>query len=719
MQLPKIRIPKKYVKIGAWVIGILMLVLLAGGAVAYSKREALLNKMVAKAINKAQKDYGLAVKIGEYGFSGLSSVRMNKVSVVPKDRDTLTTIGDITIGVKLFPLLFGDVKLSEVTLTEGKLNLVMRDTLTNIDFILKRKKKDSTTTKSKVNLSELASNLLNQVFYKIPDDMEIKNFMMQLNDNDTAFVKFLTTTATIDGGELKSTIQVNDTAAVWHINGNLDPSDKQLDVMLFADGKKVELPYLENKLHTKINFDTVKTQMKEASFSGDDYKISGSWAIKNLLINQPRISADDIIVPDARVEADMLIGENFVCLDSTSTVYLRNASIHPYLKYTLSPNKIYEMKLNAPEQDAQSIFNSFPVGLFESLDGIKVQGKLKYSLDFHLDTSLPDSVRFSSTLTPTDFKVLQFGKTDLTKINSDFIYTPYEYGKPMRNITIGPSNSNFTRLENISPNFKNALLTAEDPSFFRHRGFVEESIRKSIAVNFKEKKFKRGGSTISMQLVKNVFLSRKKTLVRKAEEILIVWLIENNRLVSKSRMLEVYFNIIEMGNNVYGIGEASRHYFGKTPSELTVGEGIFLANIVPKPKVALYKFMSNGTLKGYLLPYFKYIGNIMARRGLTTPDSTGYGFYDVRLREGLRQYLLPDSTTIDTNAIDIGEDDMMTPEGMQDQSKNLFDRLFGGAAKKDTTKVQSASDTTKTKKQIRQERREERRRQKEEEKNGN
>ena len=720
MQLPKIRIPKKYLKIGAWVLGVLALLLVAGGAIAYSKREALLNKMVAKAIAKADKDFGLEVKIGEYGFSGLSSVHMNKVSVVPKDRDTLTTINDITVGVKMLPLLFGDVKLSEVTLNEGKLNVVLRDTLTNIDFILKRKKKDSTTTKSKVDLSEIASNLLNQVFYKIPDDMEIKNFMMQLNDNDTAFVKFLTTTATIDGGELKSTIKVNDTAAVWHINGELDPSDKQLDVMLFADGKKVELPYLENKLHTKINFDTVKTQMKDASFSGSNYKISGSWAIKNLLINQPRISAEDIIVPDASVEADMLIGENFVCLDSTSTVHLRDASIHPYLKYTLSPNKIYEMKLNAPEQDAQAIFNSFPVGLFESLDGIKVQGKLKYNLDFYLDTALPDSVKFSSTLTPTDFKVLQFGKTDLKKINSDFVYTPYEYGKPMRNITIGPSNPNFTRLDDISPNFKNALLTAEDPSFFRHKGFVEESIRKSIAVNFKEKKFKRGGSTISMQLVKNVFLSRKKTLVRKAEEILIVWLIENNRLVSKSRMLEVYFNIIEMGNNVYGIGEASRHYFGKTPSQLSLGEGIFLANIVPKPKVALYKFMSNGTLKGYLLPYFRYIGNIMARRGLAPADSTGYGFYDVRLREGLRQYLLPDSTTIDTNAVDIGEDDMMTPEGMQDKSKNLFDRLFGGATKKDTVKVQPANtDTTKTKKQLRQERREERRRQKEQEKNGN
>ncbi len=712
MQIPKFKIPKRYLKIGAWVLGIIVLFVLVAGTVAYQKRDALLHKMVSKAISKADKDFGLAVKIGEYGFSGLSKVHMRNISVVPKERDTLTTINDITVGVKMLPLLFGDVKLSEVTLSEGVLNLVLRDTLTNIDFILKRKKKDSTSTKSKVDLSEIAKNLINQVFYKIPDDMKIKNFLVRLNDNDTAGVKFLTTTATIAGGKLQSNIVVNDTAAVWHVNGKLNPSKKKLDIMLFADGKKVELPYLENKLSTKVNFDTVKTKMNDAGFSGGEYKISGSWAIKNLLINQKRISADDIIVPDARIEADMLIGENFVCLDSTSTVYLRDAAIHPYLKYTLSPHKIYEMKLTAQEQDAQAIFDSFPLGLFESLEGIKVQGKLKYNLDFYLDTKIPDSVKFNSTLTPTNFKIVQFGKTDLQKISSDFVYTPYEYGKPMRNITIGPSNPNFTRLDDISPNFKNALLTAEDPSFFRHKGFVEESIRKSIAVNFKEKKFKRGGSTISMQLVKNVFLSRKKTLVRKAEEILIVWLMENNRLVSKARMLEVYFNIIEMGNNVYGIGEASRHYFGKTPAELSIGEGLFLTNIVPKPKVALYKFMSNGSLKGYLLPYFKFIGGTMARRGLTPVDSAGYGFYNVRLRESLRQYLLPDSTTIDTNAVDVGEDDMMTADGMQDKSKNLFDRLFGGS-KKDTAKVQSTTDTVKNNKQSRKER------QKEMDKHGN
>jgi hypothetical protein len=713
MQLPKINIPKKYLKIGAWVLGILIVIAVITGSIAYSKREALLQKMIAKAISKANKDYDLDVKIGEAGFSGLSTVHMTNITVVPKERDTLTTISDMTIGVKLWPLIFGNVKLAEMNLHDGKINLVFKDSLTNIDFILKRKKKDNTEKKDKMALSDIANNLLNQILYKVPDDMEIKNLLFTVNDNDTAKLSFMTTTATIDGGMLQSTILVNSNEATWHVNGEVKAGKKHFDIMVFADNKKVELPYLNNKLHAKLSFDTIRTVLKGADYSGDDYKIEGSWSVRNLLINHPRIAANDIVVPEARINADLLIGSNYLALDSTSTIYLKKAELHPYLKYTLSPNKIYEVKLQAPEQDAQEILNAFPQGLFESLEGLKVSGKVKYALNFYLDSSQPDSVKFDSGLTPTNFKIVKWGKNNLQKINEPFIYTPYEYGKPMRDIMIGPSNPNYTPLSQVSSNFKNAILTSEDPSFFSHKGFVQESIRKSFAVNFKEKKFVRGGSTISMQLVKNVFLSRKKTLARKAEEILIVWLIENNRLVSKNRMLEVYFNIIEMGQNVYGIGEATRHYFGKSPSELNIGEGIFLANIVPRPKIALFKFRGDGGLKDYMYNYFQYIGNIMARRGLTPSDTSGYGFYNVRLREGLRQYLLPDTTEIDTNAFD-GEDPMPAIE-TQDESKTLFDRLFGG--KKDSvSRPAILTDTVKTKKQIRQEKREQRRKEKELEK---
>jgi len=717
MHLPKINIPKKYIKIGAWISGALLVILIVLGSIAYSKREALLKQMIAKAIKKADTQYGLDVKIEKAGFNGLSSVYMKNVTVVPKDRDTLVTVNDLTIGVKLFPLLFGNVKLAEIGLNTGKLNIVLKDSLTNLDFILKRKKKDKTDNQSKLDLSELAHDIMNQLLNKVPDQMEMKSLLFSLNDNDTAKVNLLTTSATIDDGELKSTIIVNGGESTWHLNGTVKPGKQQMDVLFYADNKKVELPYLENKLHAKLSFDTIRTELKSADYSGDNYKISGAWSVSNMLINHPKIAANDIVIKNAKIDADLLIGENFVALDSTSAVHLKDAVIHPFLKYTLSPNKIYEVKLRADEQDAQAMLNAFPQGLFESLEGLQVQGKMKYALNFYLDSKEPDSLRFNSTLTPYGFKIVKWGKTDLQKINQPFVYTPYEYGKPMRDITIGPSNPNYTPLSAISSNFKNALLTSEDPSFFTHKGFVEESIRKSFVVNFKEKKFVRGGSTISMQLVKNVFLSRNKTLARKAEEILIVWMIENNRLISKARMLEVYFNIIEMGKNIYGIGEASRQYFGKSPAELSIGEGIFLANIVPRPKIAMYKFRGDGGLKDYMLPYFKFMGRIMARRGLTPADTSGYGFYNVRLREGLRQYLLPDSATVDTTAFD-SDNEVQTPVTMQDESKNLFDRLFGKSKKDTVSKLPAAQDTVpKSKKELRRERREQRKREKENEGN--
>lgn len=108
------------------------------------------------------------------------------------------------------------------------------------------------------------------------------------------------------------------------------------------------------------------------------------------------------------------------------------------------------------------------------------------------------------------------------------------------------------------------------------------------------------------------------------------------------------------------------------------------------------------------------MGNLMARKGIVPADSSGYGYYDVRLREGLRQYLAPDTSLIDTTQVFGGDDEMMPPQGMQDQSKNLFDRLFGTAKKPDSVKPAIKIDSpAKTKQQLRQERREQRRREKE------
>src|SRR5690606_10965500 len=102
-------------------------------------------------------------------------------------------------------------------------------------------------------------------------------------------------------------------------------------------------------------------------------------------------------------------------------------------------------------------------GLFESLEGIRVAGRIKYKLNAFLDTANPDSVRFNSQMEQHDFKINAWGKADIPKINTSFTYTPYENGEPVRDIVVGPKNSNFVTLENISPYLRNAILTTEDP----------------------------------------------------------------------------------------------------------------------------------------------------------------------------------------------------------------------------------------------------------------
>ncbi|HCN84201.1 MAG TPA: penicillin-binding protein, partial [Sphingobacteriaceae bacterium] len=361
------------------------------------------------------------------------------------------------------------------------------------------------------------------------------------------------------------------------------------------------------------------------------------------------------------------------------------------------------------ELDAQNLFDSFPVGLFESLDGIKVAGKLQYDLDFYLDSAQPDSVRFDAGFKKKNFRIVSNGKTNLQKLNGPFVFTPYESGKPVRDILISDQNPNYVPIADISPYLKNAVMTAEDPSFFYHHGFVMEAFRGSIAADFKAKYFKRGGSTISMQLIKNVYLNREKTIARKIEEIMIVWLIENTNISRKERMFEVYLNLIEWGRNVYGIGEASRYYFNKHPSQLSLGESIFLANIVPRPKSSLYFFEPDGSLRYALKDYFNFIGGVMARRGLTTADTAGsYGFYDVRLKESLRTEITP----LDFIATDrLLLDDDMTEE------RDILKEILGKKQKPDTINVRDLKnlkvipkDTVKSPADLRKERREDRRR---------
>ena len=150
-----------------------------------------------------------------------------------------------------------------------------------------------------------------------------------------------------------------------------------------------------------------------------------------------------------------------------------------------------------------------------------------------------------------------------------------------RALVVGPQNPYWTPLAAISRTLVLCVVRAEDAKFFQHKGFDWDQVQDSFETNVEEGKYKRGGSTITMQLARNLFLWRQKLVVRKALEAYLTWRLEST--LEKKRILELYLNSAEWGPGIYGIGEASRHYFGKPPSALTLGESAMLAAILPSP----------------------------------------------------------------------------------------------------------------------------------------
>ena len=136
--------------------------------------------------------------------------------------------------------------------------------------------------------------------------------------------------------------------------------------------------------------------------------------------------------------------------------------------------------------------------------------------------------------------------------------------------------------DRISPSLKRAIVAAEDARFAEHEGFDWEAIEKAIEKNRKKGKVVVGGSTISQQLAKNLFLSGERTPWRKGQEALITVMMEH--VLSKRRILEIYLNVIEWGDGVFGAEAAARHYYGRSAASLDAESAARLAAMVPNPR---------------------------------------------------------------------------------------------------------------------------------------
>jgi hypothetical protein len=286
-----------------------------------------------------------------------------------------------------------------------------------------------------------------------------------------------------------------------------------------------------------------------------------------------------------------------------------------------------EISLKVPRIGCAKLLESIPAPVIPHLQGFVLQGMFEANVFTKIDYANLDAIELGGKVAIDGCRVVQAPNavralggpgsiTQIVEIPSADRNAPPGATELMA-FAIGPENPDFVTYDRLSPYLIGSIMTTEDSSFFRHRGWVSPEFKTALRRNLAGGGFRLGASSITMQMVKNVLLSREKTLSRKLQELFVVWFIE--KLLPKERILELYFNAIEFGPRLYGIGAAARHYFGKHPSELTPLQAAFFSSILPSPKRRYIQYCH-----GQLLPAWdRYVRRILARvyeRGRLTED---------------------------------------------------------------------------------------------------
>ncbi len=264
-----------------------------------------------------------------------------------------------------------------------------------------------------------------------------------------------------------------------------------------------------------------------------------------------------------------------------------------------------------------ALTSSIPAALLGPLDGLVLSGWMSMAVHLRIDRQFPDSSDIS----------IEIGAEDLAVVSCPLNVGRYAAGGScVRTDSWGNSrliglssslNRSFVALSDLPPWFEPLLCCAEDGAFRSHDGFSPDHIRSSLVEDVRTGRFARGASTLTMQLARNLFLSRGKTLSRKLQEVFLTWRLEE--LLTKNRILEIYANIVELGPDVFGFGEASLYYFGVPVGELGVRETAFLVSMLPGPRI-YHAFYERGRVPDWWEEYLDVLVEAAARRGGMTQE---------------------------------------------------------------------------------------------------
>lgn len=587
----------------------------------YLCRNRLLAHFASERIERFEQERGVSIRYADLRLEGLREVVMEGLTVVPHGADTLLSSDYVSVRLGLWGLLSGEPDVDEVCCRDLRLTAVKSGNHANYSFFFH--KGAASAAPSAPDYGKQVDRLLSLLFRVLPERAQVDGLLVSY-ERDGHLLGVRLPHFREQDGNFSEEVEVFTHGGRWNwvAQGHLLPSRRSLALNLSAaGGEAVRVPALE-RWNTEIAFRALSMRLDE-SRSGDYTSLVGRLDFDSLTVDNRALAPTPVWLRQLSVDCDAHIGKDYAELTDRSKYSFNGFALSPSILVRKPAGKDWKVRVSVeqPFFPAQQFFEALPDALFESLADIRCEGRLAWHFLLDVDFDCLDSLQLESSVQTDGFRIVDYGASDLLKLNGEFLYTAYENGVPVRTFLVGPSHPGFLPLDSIPEVLQQAVMQSEDGSFYGHDGFRIDALRKALAYDLRVSRFARGGSTISMQLVKNVFLNRNKNLFRKLEESVLTWLIESQNLCSKRRMYEVYLNICEWGPGIYGAREATAFYFSKEPAALTPSEAVFLAALVPRPKKYLWLLADDKRhASPKLTGYFHLIGRLLAARGVISEE---------------------------------------------------------------------------------------------------
>jgi hypothetical protein len=360
---------------------------------------------------------------------------------------------------------------------------------------------------------------------------------------------------------------------------------------------------------------------------------SGTGALVNVSLRRPELGAREVRSLKLGFRANgeaALDGSRLTLRDTELTVGDLKLSGNLELDRDEAGTRV-KLAGGVPLASCEAVVQSLPSALLNDAAGVRLAGTFALDHALSYDSARPDALAL--TLHVENGCRVVGAPPELSPERFRAAWSRQVKGPDGSPVTIrsGPGTPEWLYYDEIPHAMEVAVLVCEDGGFYRHHGFDFRAMESALKDDIRAGRFVRGASTISMQLAKNLYLGKEKTLSRKLEEALLTMLLESK--LSKRELMELYLNVVELGPGIYGVGEAARYYFDEDARELSLGQALYLASILPDP--TRQHFEPDGRLSPHWAAYLQKLMRIARRVERITDEELSAGLAEeVAFRKG-------------------------------------------------------------------------------------